>query len=102
MECLPLTPINSIVDYPFDVELGLNTDDGVAIVDVGGDCGQLMKTVRANFPALQGRIIVQDLKETIGAIEDSTSFEPMVHDFFEPQPVRDKRHRQPPDLPIQC
>jgi demethylsterigmatocystin 6-O-methyltransferase len=92
-------PTNALVNYPFDAEISLNTEDGVAIVDAGGDCGQAMRAVRTKFPALQGRIIVQDLKEAIEIIEDSTGFEPMVHDFLEPRPVRGEKTPAPPCSP---
>ncbi|KAI9857963.1 MAG: hypothetical protein M1813_007932 [Trichoglossum hirsutum] len=86
--------LQTIQAYPFGPELGLNpssTEDEVLLVDVGGGHGQKVLAMRARFPDLKGRMIVQDLKETIDEIQDPKGFEHMVHDFFTPQPVKGAR-----------
>jgi demethylsterigmatocystin 6-O-methyltransferase len=91
--------LQTIQAYPFGPELGLNpssTEDEVLLVDVGGGHGQKVLAMRARFPDLKGRMIVQDLKETIDEIQDPKGFEHMVHDFFTPQPVKGKKTPCPP------
>lgn len=79
--------------YPFGMELGgAEYKDGeVLLVDVGGGRGQALEAIKSNFPALKGRMILQDTKEVI---EDAKKrrlpnfIEPQVASFFEPQPVK--------------
>ncbi|KAH0562257.1 hypothetical protein GP486_003042 [Trichoglossum hirsutum] len=94
MEAVSFRTLQSIEVYPFGTELGLNpssSEDEVLLVDVGGGHGHKVAAMRAKFPDLKGRMIVQDLKETIDEIQDPKGFEPMVHDFFAPQPVKGAR-----------
>ena len=90
MGAAPFISTDAIVGY---LEVGHNppiSEGGVLVVDVGGGCGWVMKALRAKFPELKGRLVVQDLEETIAGIKDTTGIEPMVHDFFTPQPVKGK------------
>ncbi|KAH0558825.1 hypothetical protein GP486_004537 [Trichoglossum hirsutum] len=94
MESLTAKSLAGIEAYPFDTELGLNpssTEDEILLVDVGGGHGQKVEAIRARYPDLKGRMVVQDLKEAIDEIQDAKGFKPMVHDFFTPQPVEGAR-----------
>ena len=79
--------------YPFDEELGKEEikDTDVLIVDVGGGKGQVLKAVKAAFPGLNGRMVLQDIRDVI---EDAKAtglpsfIEPMAASFFERQPVQ--------------
>ena len=85
--------------YPFDEELqneGL-TDTDVTVVDVGGGRGQALEVIKAVFPTLKGRMVLQDLRDVI---EDAKAgglagfIEPMVASFFERQPVEGLQQRR--------
>ena len=84
--------------YPFSGDMGeLRTDsDAVTLVDVGGGYGQAIKGLRAQYPDIKGRFILQDLAKTINQIDiaqaKTEGFEPMVHDFFNPQPIRGAKY----------
>ncbi|KAI9763809.1 MAG: hypothetical protein M1840_009063 [Geoglossum simile] len=81
----------ALSNYPFGAELAAgDSENEILIVDVGGGRGHVVEAIRARFPGLKGRMIVQDLRETVEEIEDPKGFEPMAHDFFEPQPVKGK------------
>ncbi|CAI7654987.1 unnamed protein product [Penicillium glandicola] len=61
--------------------------DQALFVDVGGNIGHQSARLRARYPDLPGRIIVQDLPETIQAAPPVEGVEHMAHNFFEPQPI---------------
>lgn len=73
-----------------DRELGSHAeaDSGVLIVDVGGGRGKFVSTIRNSWPALRGRIVVQDLPKEIEGREPAEGIEAMAYDFFTPQPIR--------------
>ncbi|EEQ31631.1 putative demethylsterigmatocystin 6-O-methyltransferase [Microsporum canis] len=74
---------------PF-TELTSGGPEQVIFVDVGGSIGHQSVRLRARFPDLPGRIIVQDLEETIKAAPPAPGVEFMVHNFFNPQPIKGK------------
>lgn len=66
---------------------------GTTIVDVGGNRGHDLESFISSTPEFKGRLILQDLPETITPLlEEKGSgnllFEAMPHDFFQPQPVK--------------
>ncbi|KAL8832258.1 MAG: hypothetical protein Q9170_004946 [Blastenia crenularia] len=76
--------------YPIDQELSSPSGQtDVLLVDVGGNRGHDLMSIKAKNPGLVGRMILQDLPNVVAR----TSFGPdsgitaMGHDFFEPQPV---------------
>lgn len=64
----------------------------VLFVDVGGASGHQCISLRVIHPELSGRIIVQDQERVIARIDEielkKHQVEPIVHDFFQPQPVK--------------
>ncbi len=84
--------------YPFDEELGKEDirESDVAIVDVGGGRGQALEAIKAAFPGLMGRMVLQDVHDVIddAKARGLPSFiEPMAASFFERQPVKGKHTR---------
>ncbi|MCJ1310764.1 hypothetical protein MMC25_004431 [Agyrium rufum] len=84
--------------YDFEKEIlagYIDEPNGVLMVDVGGGMGYELTSLKKKFPQIKGRLILQDLKETVAqAVEAAAppqAFEPMVHDFFQPQPVKGAR-----------
>lgn len=84
--------------YPFLAENGdIKTDmDAVTLVDIGGGAGQAIGIIKKSYPLAPGRFILQDLEKSISAIPAGQAkefgFEPMVHDFFTPQPVKGAKY----------
>ncbi|KAI1110051.1 S-adenosyl-L-methionine-dependent methyltransferase [Nemania sp. NC0429] len=78
--------------FPFEKELAGSTAP-CAFVDVGGGFGHQCHVLSSRFPGLLGgKIILQDLKETIVNIPPVfEGFEKMEHNFFTPQPVKGAR-----------
>lgn len=64
-------------------------DKAVLLVDVGGGRGHGVEAFKKAFPHQEGRLIVQDLPDTIDEIAGLVpGVEAMKHDFFKPQPVK--------------
>ncbi|KAL4987996.1 S-adenosyl-L-methionine-dependent methyltransferase [Aspergillus falconensis] len=62
--------------------------DRTLMVDIGGGFGQQSKALRSKWPSLEGRIIVQDMPQTLAGAEPAEGVEFVAHDFFQPQPVQ--------------
>lgn len=60
-------------------------DDAVFCVDIGGGKGHDLIKMDHRFPIIPGRLVLQDLEKVVGC--DSV-YESMVHDFFQPQPLK--------------
>lgn len=80
--------------YPIHERLikGTNVENAIFMVDVGGGHGHDLKSLRDRYghEGLPGRLILQDLAAE--TTEDTrTIFESMLHNFFEPQPIKGAR-----------
>lgn len=77
--------------FPFEKELG-SFAGANAFVDVGGGFGHQSLGLLATFPALRGKIVLEDLPQTFEQIPFKLDgIEPKPHDFFQPQPVKGAR-----------
>lgn len=78
--------------FPIDDQfsLGLRSDpDAVLIVDVGGSHGHDILKFKERYPDLPGKLILQDLPETIDSLSgESSGIEPMAYNFYHPQSVK--------------
>lgn len=66
-------------------------EDEVAIVDVGGGRGQALETIKADYPELQGRMVLQDLADVIDDAKASglpPFIEAQTGSFFGPQAIK--------------
>lgn len=76
---------------------GLNISaDDVLLVDLGGGVGHDLTEFRRKWPNIPGRLVLEDLPEVIDQAkaqnQATASFiEPVVHDFFNEQPVKGAR-----------
>lgn len=57
------------------------------MVDIGGGFGQQSKALRVKFPELPGKVVVQDIPQTLAAAQPAEGVEFVEHNFFEPQPI---------------
>ncbi|KAG8527862.1 uncharacterized protein KY384_006778 [Bacidia gigantensis] len=62
--------------------------DQAFFVDVGGSIGHQCARLRTKRPELAGKIILEDLEETIASAKAIDGVEFKSHNFFEPQPVK--------------
>lgn len=63
-------------------------EDSALLVDVGGGFGQQAIAFTKKFPNLPGRIIVQDIPETLSRAPADSSVSFQVQDFFSPQAIK--------------
>ena len=73
---------------PFTEAAASVEPDRALFVDVGGSIGHQCARLKAKYPNLPGRIILQDLEETISNAPPIKGVEFMVHNFFNLQPVK--------------
>lgn len=59
-------------------------------VDMGGNVGQYCAMFKKRFPDVPGRVILQDLPDTLIRATQTPGVETFAHDFFEPQPLKGK------------
>lgn len=65
-------------------------EQAVTVVDVGGSLGHELLEIKKKYPELPGRLVLEDLPEIIKGVPETNVFEPTMHDFFTPQPVKSK------------
>ena len=81
--------------FPLERELvtGFSGEDNaVMFVDVGGGYGHEIQEIKKRYPDLPGRMILQDLPETISQITAAPNTEAMAYNFFTPQLIRGERN----------
>jgi demethylsterigmatocystin 6-O-methyltransferase len=79
-----------VSSYPVESELRSFVPDNssAVLVDIGGGFGQHSMAFKQKFPAIQGRIVVQDLPSTLAHIPAAPEgIEFQEYDFFTPQPI---------------
>ncbi|KAG4220086.1 hypothetical protein PC116_g31435 [Phytophthora cactorum] len=81
--------------YPVSERLveGFNSEySDVFLVDVGGGKGHDLHELKAKYPQIPGKLILQDRPAVISTVSDgSSSFEAISHDFFTAQPIKHAR-----------
>jgi len=78
--------------YPVDAETKGWDPKAPVLVDVGGSIGHICAQFKQVFPNVPGRVILQDLPETIAAALPTPGVENIAHDFFTPQPIKDAKY----------
>lgn len=79
--------------FPLEQELvtGFSGEgNAVMFVDIGGGYGHEIQEVKKRYPDLPGRMILQDLPDTINQITAAPNTEAMAYNFFTPQLIRGK------------
>lgn len=78
--------------FPTESRFSDTSANAPLLVDVGGGLGHGIAVFHAKFPALPGKLILQDLPAAIEDIKVLTpAIERMKYDFFTPQPVKGAR-----------
>ncbi|KAF2738110.1 S-adenosyl-L-methionine-dependent methyltransferase [Polyplosphaeria fusca] len=79
-----------VTDYPVENEVGSFSPapDSALLVDIGGGFGQQAVAFKQNFGNIPGRIIVQDIQQTLDSAPAVEGIEFMVQDFFQPQAIK--------------
>ncbi|KAI5863833.1 S-adenosyl-L-methionine-dependent methyltransferase [Durotheca rogersii] len=74
-----------------EVDADAGAADAPFLVDVGGGFGHQCAALAAAFPALRGRLVLEDLPEALAAAPALDGVRAVPHDFFAPQPVAGAR-----------
>lgn len=74
--------------YPIAEESKGWDPDEVLFVNIGGGIGHQCAQFKANYPDVPGRVVLQDLSHSIAHALPTPGVENMVHDFFQPQPIK--------------
>ncbi|KAF2712665.1 methyltransferase B [Pleomassaria siparia CBS 279.74] len=79
-----------IEHYDVLTEIGsfVPASDSALLVDVGGGFGQQAVAFAKRFPHAKGRVVVQDIPETLDRAQPIPDIEFQVQDFFTPQQIK--------------
>ncbi len=88
MAVLGLKPLGTM--YAFD-ELVPN-EVGIALVDIGGGKGQMLRAIQAAYPEMRGKLVLEDLKVVLdGGVVVDNEVVKIPYDFFKDvQPIKGK------------
>ena len=81
--------------FPLEQEMVMgfcNEKNAVMFVDIGGGYGHEIHEIKNRYPELPGRMVLQDLPETISQVTAAPDIEAIAYNFFTPQPIRGKRN----------
>ena len=84
--------------FPFEERIAKGFkggDDAVMLIDVGGARGHEVEAIKKKHPTLPGRLLLQDLRDTVEQALPVLGMEAVVHDFFTPQPIEGLCLRHP-------
>jgi demethylsterigmatocystin 6-O-methyltransferase len=65
--------------------------NGVVFVDIGGNVGHVCAELKAKYPELPGKVVLQDLPHAITMALETPGVENMIHDAFTPEPIKGAR-----------
>ena len=77
--------------FPFEerVAKGFKDSNGaVLLVDVGGARGHEVEAIKKKYPTVPGRVLLQDLPDTVAQALNVPGMEVSAHDFFTEQPIK--------------
>lgn len=67
---------------------GAGDSSSVLLIDIGGGVGHECRRFKDMYPNVPGRVVLQDLPQSIAEALRTPGVENMVHDFFQPQPIK--------------
>ncbi|PKY05822.1 methyltransferase B [Aspergillus campestris IBT 28561] len=73
--------------YPVRSETHHSSPSETLLIDLGGCQGQQAIAFRTKFSDVPGRVVVQDMPETLAGAGPAEGVELIAHDFFTPQPI---------------
>lgn len=77
--------------YPVEKDTKGWKPENPVFVDVGGGIGHQCLALKNKYPQLPGRVILQDIAPTLEHALPMQNVEVLVHDFFQPQPIKGMR-----------
>ncbi|KAG4412197.1 hypothetical protein IFR04_014657 [Cadophora malorum] len=81
--------INWFEFYSVEEKLIVESDSDIVLVDIGGGIGHDLSAFHDKYPALKGKLVLQDLPVVIESVKDiPTKIEALAQDFFQPQQIK--------------
>jgi len=80
--------------YPIQQETKGWNPEAPVFVDIGGGIGHQCAGLKAKYPELPGRVILQDLPNCLKDALTTPGVENMVHDITHPEPIKGKSPHQ--------
>lgn len=80
--------------FDFEGELGplIHSENDVALVDVGGSGGHVLEDVKKHLLNLKGRLILEELPETLQSVKVPEGIEAVPYNFLKAeQPIKGNR-----------
>jgi hypothetical protein len=78
----------SIFDFLGVIGPLVTSDEQVALVDIGGSQGHVLEDVKRFLPDLKGRLILEELPETLASVTVPDGVEAVAYNFLESlQPI---------------
>ncbi|RYO96762.1 hypothetical protein DL763_003038 [Monosporascus cannonballus] len=74
--------------YPVPAEAKGSTPERALYVNIGGGIGHQCAQFKDRYPDIPGRVILQDLAHSIEKALQTPGVENLVHNFFDPQPIK--------------
>ncbi len=75
--------------YSVEEKLIVESDSDIVLVDIGGGIGHDLSAFHDKYPALKGKLVLQDLPVVIESVKDiPTKIEALAQDFFQPQQIK--------------
>jgi len=78
--------------YPVEEEAKGFDPDSPVLVDIGGSTGDNCAQFKQHYPNIPGRVILQDLPDTVAVAPSTPGVENMAHDFFKEQPIKGAKY----------
>lgn len=78
--------------FPVEEEVGswVAEHEKALFVDVAGGFGHQCMGFKEKYPQIPGRLILQDLPQTLAHMQPIEGVEIMAQNFYEPQPIKGK------------
>lgn len=78
--------------FPVEKEIGAWSaqQNKALFVDIGGGFGHQCLAFKVKYPRLSGRVILQEIPQTLQHVQPMENVETMVQNFFEPQAIKGK------------
>jgi demethylsterigmatocystin 6-O-methyltransferase len=76
--------------FPVEKEVGDRSaePEKALFVDIGGGSGHQCIRLKNKYPNLPGRVILQDVPESIERVTPTEGIEAMAHNFYDPEPIK--------------
>jgi hypothetical protein len=77
------TGFASIFDFEGEIFPLIKSPEDVALVDIGGSLGHVLEDIQTHLPGLKGRLVLEELPETLKSVDLPKDIESVEYNFLE-------------------